>query len=413
MEIKKWRGLRNTTTPERFAPGELATASDVDIDNSGRLLSRQGFTEINSTACHSLYSDQTRSLIMQGAVLRLINPDLSLTTLTTLSNTSPVSYMTVNGVTYFSNGVDTGRIQGSTALPWGIDPPIGQPAASAVSGSLQPGTYLYALTFTRAGGFESGTGVAGVIDLPTGGGIQFTGVEVSTNPEVSGKILYLSTPNGETLYRAMELTNGATTAVYRNPAEQLTIPLATQFVTPPPAGTMVREYNGTAYVVVGNTIYYSDAYDFESFRMDKQFLQLPTDVSMFECVNGGVYLGTLDTSDKETGAIWYLSGERPDTFRWMKLYDYGVIPGTAVKTEAAYFQPPSPNDPVWSRPAVVWATRHGACVGYDNGQATNITETRYSFPSAQGGAGMVRQTKGFAQYIAVLRGAGTAHNSAP
>lgn len=413
MEIKKWKGIKNTTSPERLAPGELAAATDVDIDNTGRIMSREGITEINDTATHSLYSDHNHVLLAHANILKRVNSDLSTTALRTLTNANPISYAEYVNITFYSNGTDLGRVVSGAALEWGVQPPTGQPAASATGGLLPPGRYLYAMTFLRSDGHESGTGGAGVIDLTSGGGITFTSLEVSTNPEVNGKILYLSTPNGEAMYRVGVVPNNTTTVSYSGDATDLSIPLTTQFAGPPPAGSVVRVFNATAYVVVGDTVYYSDPYNLELFRPATHFLRFPGEVGLFECVNAGIYAGTIDAPERESGVIGYLSGERPDSFRFMQLFDYGVIPGSGVRTEASHFQPPSPDEPTWSRPAVVWATRHGVCVGYDNGQCQNLTETRYSFPPAQRGAGLVRQTKGFAQYVVVLQGAGAANNIAP
>jgi len=414
MEIKRFLGIKNTTSTERLKPGELTVASDVDIDNTGRALSREGITKIDATSSHSLYSNPYITLFVQGASLKRINSNLTFTTLATLTSASPMSYAEYGGVTYYSNGVDKGRIVNGAAKQWGITPPVGQPVAAAADGALPPGRYLYALTFVRSDGYESGTGLAGVIEIPAGGGgISFSSIEVSTNPEVSGRILYLTSPNGEALYRAIYLDNVAKTAVYTGDATGLSVALDTQFAGPPPAGDIVRVYNGIAYVITGGVAYYSDPYNLELFRMDKNFLQFPSNVGMFECVNDGLYVGTEDTPEVETGAIWYLSGERADKMKSTQLYNYGVIPGTAVKTEASHFMPPDPEAPEWSRPAVVWGTRHGICIGYDSGQCQNLTEQRYSLPVAQRGAGLVRQTRGYVQYIAVLQGAGAANNIAP
>jgi hypothetical protein len=413
VEIKKWTGIKNAVSDERLKPGELASATDVDIDNTGKIWSRQGFTEIDGTAAHSLYSNPHHALVAHGTTLKLVKPDLTFTTLATLTNANPLSYDHYNGVTYYSNGVDKGRIKGSSALQWGVTPPLGQPAASQVGGQLPPATYRYALTFLRSDGHESGTGVAGEIDLPIGGGIAFSSIEVSTNPEVSGKILYLTSPNGEVMYKAMVMANSVTSAIYTNDALDLTVPLTTQFAGPPPAGSIVRVYNGTAYVIVGDVAYYSDPYQLELFRMDENYLYFDGQVAMFECGTDGVFAATADSPDYETGGIWYLGGGNPRTFRWQKHYDFGAIPGTAVKTEAKYFQPPDPDAPKWSRPAIIWSTRHGICIGYDDGSVQNLTEDKYSLSPAQRGAGLVRQTRGYAQYLVVLRGAGSANNVAP
>ena len=418
MEIKKWRGLRNTTSPERFRPGDMATALDVEIDDTGRVLSRRGMTLLSATPAHSLYANATVAVLVEGSTLKALEADFSRTPLRTLSTSAPVSYDTLQDTVYFSNGVDTGRLVGRTPLQWGVTVPVGQPVATPIVGSLPAGRYMYALTFLRADGHESGTGIAGAIDLPAGSGIMFTSAEVSTNPEVSDKILYLSSPNGEVLFRARTVPNGQTTISYASGALDLTLPLTTQHAGPPPPGTTVRVFNGHACVVSGDTVWFSDAYNLELFRLDTQFLRFPGQVALFECVNDGLYVATTDLAgdDAETGGgTWYLAGSRPDQEKSTQVFDYGAIPGTGVRTLASYFDTKTSDEggaieP--GTPAVVWASRHGVCVGFDGGQVRNLTEAMYSFSIAQRGAGVVRQARGFMQYLSVLRGSGAVNNAA-
>ena len=416
-EIKKFRGLRNTTSPERFRTGDLDTAVDVEMDDTGRVLTRRGLTPVvAATPMHSLYANHVAAVVMEGAALRAINPDFSRTTLRTLSNSNPVSYDTVADTIYYSNGTDTGRLVGLTPKAWGITPPVGQPAAAPVPGTLPPGRYLYAMTFIRTDGHESGTGLAGAIDLPAGGGIQFSGMEVSTNAEVSDKILYVSSQNGEVPFRAAIVPNAQTSYLLTEQARG--VPLTTQFAEPPPPGTMVRYYNGHMCVVVGDVVYYSDPYGLELFRREGNFLRFPGQIAVFECVNKGIFVATTDLAgdDPETaGGSWYLSGARMDKLDSTQIFDYGAIPGTGVKTQAGYFNTEFSDEGgaiEAATPAVVWASRHGVCVGFDGGQARNLTEAMYSFPVAQHGVGLVRQARGFVQYLSVLRGAGAANNSA-
>jgi hypothetical protein len=414
MELTKFAGIRNTTSPERLKDGELVTALDIDLDNTGRPLSRRGFAKVNPTALHSLYANHRIAMAVGGKTLYAIESDFSLTPITTLTSTNKLSAETSNDLVFFSNGVDTGRLVSRTAGQWGVTPPMGQPRATEVAGQLPPGRYMYALTFVRADGHESGTGVAGQIDI-TRGGIVFTGIEVSTNPEVIYHNLYLSTANGEVMYFAAKIPNAQTMYTYVSDGIDLTIPLTTQFAGPPPAGTMVRAYNGVMYVVVGDTVYYSDAYNFELFRLDTNFLRFPGRVVMFEAVNDGIYVGTPDAGGDDVesvGYIWFLAGSRPDQLKSSQLFDYGVIENSAVKTDASYFEAEQSGEQAGeqARPIVVWTTRHGVCVGRDSGSVQNMTEVRYSFPVAQRASAMVRQDRGYAVYVSTLQGPGVLTN---
>lgn len=410
MEIKRWNGLRSTTTDERFKPGDLAAAADVEIDDTGKLMSRRGLAVVSAVAAHSLYANHVLALLVEDGHLRAVEPDFSRTTVVPLVSGRPMSYDTAGDLTFYSNGTDLGRLVGRSHGQWGVTPPVGQPQASQDVGSLPQGRYLYAMTFLRSDGHESGTGLAGAIDLAGSGGIFFTGLEASTNPEVTGKILYLSSPNGEVMYRALALPNAATETWYAGSGLDLTVPLRTQFAGPPPPGSIVRYYNGCMYVVCGDVVYYSDPYDLELFRQETNYLRFPGQVAMFECVNDGIYVATADVrgDDAETsGKTWYLAGARPDQMKSVQVFNHGAVPGTAAKTAAAFFDTRTEDaggaiEP--GRPAVVWMSRNGICVGFDGGAVRNLTDSRYNMPFSKQGAGVVLESsRGHTQYIAVLR----------
>lgn len=405
MEIKRFLGIKNTTSPERLKEGDLQTGVDVDIDNTGKIMSRRGRLIVNSAAAHSLYTTGAYTYLAQGANLKGVEANFSYTQIKALTVADPISYVTTAGVTYYSNGTDKGRLIGRQWSCWGITPPVAQPVATATLGSLPPGRYLYAMTFVRNDGYESGTGLSGYVDLTANGGISFTSVEVSDNTEVTEKIMYISGTNGEDMYRAFTMTNAQTTASYLANGLDLTIPLDTQLADPPPVGNMVQIYNGVAYVVTGDTVFYSDAYRLELFRLDSNYISFPGHITMFAPVKDGIYVGT----DDET---YFLAGGQPDKFQPTMVFDYGVIPGTSVLANAAFFETSMQSDSEGNGPgeAVVWTSKRGICIGLNGGQVRNYSESKYSFPSAQRGTGLVRQYRGFAQYVVTLQGTGDSTN---
>lgn len=410
MEIKKFTGLNNVTSLERMAPGALSIALDVDIDNTARLMSRRGKTVINAVSCHSLYTYEAGSFLSQGTSIYAIEADLSLTLAATLQSSDHLSYDSLAGVAYFSNGFDTGRFEGRTYRQWGVVPPVNQPVASATTGNLRAGRYQYAMTFLRADGHESGTGLAGTIDLAATGGIRLGSLESSTNPEVTDKIVYLSSRDGEVLYRVAVVPNSQPVVFVAD--EPLGgIPLTTQFAGPPPAGTEVLIFNGIAYVVRGDTVFYSEPYSLELFRLDTNFLQFPGTISLFDWVNDGIYVATSDSEgdgSEGVGITWFMAGMRPDQFKPRQVFTYGSTPGTSIRVEAGFFGPQVERI---GEPALIWTSRHGVCVGGDGGVVHNLTETAYGFPSAQAGAAMIRQYRGFVQYMTVGQGTGAANNA--
>jgi len=400
METKIFKGLRNVTSDERIKPGSLSVADNIDLDDTGKVLTRLKTTLAQAGSYHSLWSDGDMCLVMSGTVLYRVNPDYSLTAITTVSSDRRMSYERQENIVLMSNGVDKLRLHHDVPKMWGT-PQARQPSAAPGSGALPVGTYQYALTHRRSGGMESGTGASGAVELAVPGGIEFTNIEVSTDPEIYDKLIYLSSPNGTELFRALVLPANASSAAFRGSSSELSVRLETQFASPPPAGDIVALYNGCAYTVVGNLVFYSDPYALERFRLRTQFLQFTGEVTMFAPVNDGVYVSTEDMT-------WFLHGGHPSSFTSREVLDYGAIRGTAVKTtvEALRGSPDAAG-----RRVVLWTTPSGVCQGADGGVVTNLTERNFSFPSAQRGAGIVRQSRGYTQYLSALEGSGVAHNA--
>lgn len=406
MEIKAFRGLKNTTSPERFGgKGFLDAASNVDVDDSGRVLTREAAVLALAGAYHSLWAEDDLGFVGSGNDLYRVNADLSTTWLTRLVANRPIAFSRQQSTVYFSNGVDKGRIRDGQVLSWGIAPPTGQPVAQPSGGRLPAGRYQYALTFRRADGTESGTGVAGMIELAGTGGIAFSSIAASADPEVVDKCLYLSGPNGEELFRLAALANATTTHTYLGSGYDLTVRLETQFDEPPPPGDLLEVYNGVMYVVAGDVVWYSKPYQFENFCRRDRFMRFPGNTTMFAGVNDGVYVSAGEKT-------WFLAGKGPEDFKSQVMFDAGAITGTAAKTTIGALKGDEAMDGTPGGAAVMWASPDGMHIGLDGGTAINLTEREYSLPSAARGRGIVRQSRGYTQLLVALEGAQVAADNA-
>lgn len=404
METKVFLGLRNVTSQERFLPGDLATADNLDIDDTGLVLTRLRTASLSGGSFHSLWADGDICLVVDAATndLLRVNPDYTTTVLTRLSSGRRMSYRRIQDKVYLSNGIDKLRVEDGEVRPWGTPRPTGQPLATVDGGTLPPGTYQYAMTFRRADGQESGTGPAKSIVLNYYGGVRFSSLETSTDPEVRDRLIYVSGPDGAELFRVLEVPLSASEAVFRGPFDEATVRLETQFASPAPAGDLVELWNGTAYVVRANMAFYSDPYALERFRLRTQFLQFPGNVTMFSAVNDGIYVSTPEKT-------WFLSGDSPAALKSREIFDYGAIFGTAVTSATEDIKGEEVGGA--SGKAVLWTTPRGVCLGLDGGSAVNVTEQRFAFDSAQRGASIVRQARGFTQFLTTLEGSGSAGNS--
>ena len=404
ITFKEFDGLRNTTAPERLSPADLQVAVNVDIDDSKRITRRTGRTSRLAGGMHSLWSDGAICLAVQGTTLCRINAEGASTysksvLRTGLTAGARMSFWSVAGVVYYANGFEKGVIQGGRHRSWGLDWPSGQPVASPIGGGLPAGRYQYALTFLREDGQESGTGLAGTIDLTEPGGIRFSSIPVSADPTVRQKALYLTATNGEILYRALVIDNADVAARYEGNALDLKMTLKTQFGMPPPAGHLVGYYRGHMLVAEGAALWNSEPYRHELFMLRKAFRVFPSDINLVAPVEDGVFIG----ADK----TYFLSGASPDKWTLTTVAGYPAIPGTMsyVPAEGGEVGEGLPGR------AIYWASPRGHCMGTNGGTFRNLTEARYSYPGAQRGAGIVRPLKGMHQYLAVLEGAGSAHNA--
>ncbi len=399
MELKKFRGLNNVVSPERFgAAGYLDAADNVDIDDSGKVLTRLGVSLAQAGNYHSLWAEDDVCLVMSGNVLYRVAPDYSLTPLRTFLASRRMSYEKQQNTVYFSNGVETGRLYQGRALEWGVRLPKNQPVAAPTVGGLPVGRYQYALVYRRADGQESGANKAEVIELTDRGGIAFSQIEASTDPEVVDKCIYISGPNGETLFRALVIPNMVTSASYTGDGYDFTTRLETQFDNPPPPGDIVENYNGVMYVVQGSTAWHSAPYQLERFCYRDRWLQFPGTVTLFASVNDGIYVGTAEK-------VWFLSGDKPGSFKSKVVFDYGAIPMAFTKTTlGALKSMEEAEEGAGSGTAVMWASSRGTCFGMEGGVAINMTERSYGLPSAQRGSAIVRQARGYTQVLFSLEG---------
>lgn len=401
MEIKKFKGLKNVTSAERLAPGQLEVAQNIDIDDTGKILTRLGTALVSTGTYHSLWADGDYAYVVSGQDLCQINPDFTTTVLHRLSSAGRLSYARAQGTVYFTNGVDKGRIRHGGVGEWGVRPPVGQPVAVAGAGTLPAGRYLYALTHLRFDGQESGTGAFGSIELTVPGGIDFSSIESSSDVDVLQKCLYLSGPNGTELFHEVTLASQDSTYSCRKARGGRR--LETEFANPPVAGTIAEIHSGRMYVVRDNAAYFSDPFNYERFR-GTQFLMLPGPITMWASVNDGIYASTPD-------GTWFFQGKDPQEMSSRQIFPYGAIPGTAVKTTLGALksvEEVQEGEP--AQQAVLFTTPHGVCVGGEGGTAANLTERDFSFPTAQRGAGVLRQVRGYTQYLAVLEGSGVAAN---
>lgn len=392
-------GLRNIVSQESFDPGDLVTALNVDVTDAKRIRRRRGFSAAKiSGSYHSLWSDSDGAicLVVSGSSLYLMSAAYVFTAIRSdLTAGRYMNYVSVGDRVFYSNGVDSGVVQGGLSRTWGIVPPL-QPAATVTGGDLPPGRYQFALTYVREDGQESGSPRAGVVDLAVTGGIGFV-LPVSDDPSIREKRLYVSPLDGDALYYHGSYSPSETAGVYAQPLIG-GLPLETQFLSPPPPADELGYHGGRIYAASGRVVHYSEPFSPELFDLRKNYV-FTTPVALVAPVKDGIYFGT------DTGIYW-VAGTDPGVSDVLRLADYGVHRGTL-----AY----GPADAVVSGGrgmAAFFASKQGICFAPVGGGLVNLTNDRFNYPPMDRGAGVFRDTGGSPQYVAVLQGTEQQANTA-
>jgi len=397
VTFQKFSGLRNNVAESSFKLDDLSVALNVDLNDDGVVSRRKGFSAPEIVGdYHSLWSGAGVCLAVSGTTLNRILPGYTATALRTdLTTGRRLSYYAVGNRAYYSNGVETGVVESGEDRSWGIVPP-GRISATAVSGTLRSGRYQFTLTYERLDGQESGSPLAGVLELSEPGGLRFSDLPVSTDPGVTAKILYISKVNGETLFRRAAIAADATTFDVTDDWLSL-VPLRTQHLSAAPPGDIVSSYNGRMLVANGPYLRYSEPYAYELFDA-RRVLTFDSAIKMVAPVEDGLFVAT------ENSTV-FLKGDDIALSAMLPKAEYGVIPGTLAFTQASSF-----GDGSQSGTLAVWASKEGLCVGTGGGVFRNLTQDRFAYPKQPQGAALFRQHRGTNQYLAVLQGAEIAGN---
>ena len=401
LTLDSFAGIRNTDPVERIragwarpnvpdvdaGPADLAEAVNVDIDDSGGLSMRIG-TELQvAGAATSLWSADDIALMVQSGVLKRVWPDMTTTNLTTGIG-ADVSYVKVADKVFLSDGVSAGVIDGGRYRTWGIILPPSLLPLTRVPGVLQAGRYLVNLTYLRDDGQESGTGLSTPIDLVADSGIQVTWDAVDDST-ISHVVMYVTTQNGNMLYRAVTTPIADLTATFTGGS--LAVPLDTQWLEGPPAGQLLAEYKGIIYVADGEYIQASTAFGYELF--DARDFQ-PIDgskITVLERNDSGLIVGTEES-------LVFLKGNSFADFEYSTTLAAGALTGSSVVRDG--FSVFGLSE-LAGLDVVLVTTGEGVVAILPDGGYRNITRERYAFTMQQKSAAVFRDESTIHQYILI------------
>lgn len=393
-----FKGINNVLPADKSIDGYFKEQVNLDIDKSNNLSKRKGFILKDSANYHSLWSDGFKMYAVRNGDLVRLYEDSSFLTLVSSIGDSRVTFEIVDSVYYYTSKFRSGQIRADVAYPWGIDIPSMVITLTETVGTLPKGDYQVSLTYSTLDGRESGASVSSRISVTGNSSVLVSGIPPSSHSEVVSINIYMTTTNGEVLYRVGSITNGTTTTTISSLTGGR--PLETFNLYPAPKGSIVRWFSGRMYIAQDNILWWSEPYQYDHFDFTKNYYYFDEEITAVCPMPGGIWV----SSDK----IYYISGKDPHEGRLTEKGLARVVRGSDVKFSGAYiFIENTPLGYKW-----LVTTDLGIFVLFNDGVILNISEQNVSFPKAHDAAAGFIQEDGINRYVSLLREKEDSNNTA-
>lgn len=182
--------------------------------------------------------------------------------------------------------------------------------------------------------------------------------------------------------------------------------VAGKLIGKPPLATSLTYYNGRIYLAQGKVLWYTELFTYNYVDKTKTFYMFEGHITMLGTVGDGIYVGT-------TEGCWFLKGPANPMTR-NRVLDSPVIPGSMVYIPGELANPQQINlqtdTPL--QVSIAFMTNNGFCVGKDGGEAYNLTEDKFFFPSMTRSSALYRRQDGVNQYVTVNDSGGSPVNAA-
>jgi len=313
FQIDAFTGEANTVNPKRMPKGAMQSSKNIDIDDTGSAIGRNGYALVRALANWQYAyaaSWQSLAVIIDNGDLYRLNADLTLHLLKSSVLYSNVSQTEIGNELFLTNGIIT---DGYTVRDLRVPNPL-SPTVSIISGNLPAGQYQLVCTHTDTTGRESGISELVVVDLLDNQGLLVTpsnaGYQVNT---------YISLADSADLFLAgvgnITLTEPITSR-YVLPTH-----LIGCYPCPENIGKIVY-YESKIYVSVYDSIsgvtivFYSQPFQYHLFALDTDYFIMSSKIEMLLAANSGLVIGT----DIDINAYTSDGGLVP-------LANYGVVAG--------------------------------------------------------------------------------------
>lgn len=318
--LKKFTGINNVMPPEQLGDSDLVVASNVDIDLAGVVHRRAGHAAASVLEHKNLWDAGAFKLATRGAAGDLVNVTAD-TVLAAGVGHARMRYCDLPGDRVLcGNGAVQLVVSAAAATPWGVPLPAGLGAVADIAGNLQPGDYQYALTHQRlADGAEGGPAYSAGATAIALGGVSFTGLPVPAGHRTN---VYLTSHYGGERYYIGGTTTGALVFTGGNAALQRKCP--TDFLQPPPLGSILGFWRGRALVAVGSALFASRPHSWELFDLRRDFKAFSAPITLVQPTTAGIWVGT----EQE---LCFLAGDKWDNLARVVKATGGVTPGSGCK----------------------------------------------------------------------------------
>ena len=139
------------------------------------------------------------------------------------------------------------------------------------------------------------------------------------------------------------------------------------------------------WIVQGRVIWHSTQFDFSTFALASDYIEMENFVIMARATVDGLYVST-------TKGIFFIDGLDPAEMTQRMIADYPALEWSDIKFHGTISA--LQNGSISVRTAgdnlcAMWLTSRGICVGGPEGQFYNITDEKIDLPAALSGAGLI------------------------
>lgn len=383
MRINEFGGLDNVNPPTSFGLGRLAVATNVSILDDKSIKTRQGVTPISESSISAAWVGESIALYVSASgSLHTVNAAMADSVVAT--GLTPMPFLFAHELDdrcYWSNRAQSGVIVNGASRSIGIQTP--ELHEITISTGLMPdGIYHYTITLTRADGYESGAPASGSFSA-------LGGASVALNVEVPDgcayATLYMTTANGDVMYRAASSATGELR--YFSDTSAFMVPLRNYLCEAPPVFNYACEHNGTMLYAVGNTLYQSLPHNYEMvYALD--FLQFDGAITMLASVGDGFYLSA--------GGVtrWISGGPSLHEMASSRIMKSEAIDGAFHVHDADVYGK--------TGICVTWTCKDGICAGFSGGSASNITLNVFAPGAFNRGAVGITEDSGSKHIVSTL-----------